>query len=111
MAAIARTESLEQSCAQQKHMSSDWIKLRISEKNVRFQVQTAVLMLVFQVVMSCGLVCRHRRFRGTYCLHFRAKIITYLDLKGLRESRDELQNLHWYCYVSIIRKIEPMTVR
>jgi hypothetical protein len=38
---------------------------------MRFEVLTAVKMsmLVFWVVMPCGLVGKYQRFGGTYCLH------------------------------------------
>jgi hypothetical protein len=47
--------------------------------NMRFEVLIAVKtsMLVFCVVISCGLVCRYQCSRGTYCLHlqgFRLKL-------------------------------------
>jgi hypothetical protein len=44
---------------------------RITKFCIRFEVYTAMkmLMLVFWVVMPCGLVDRCKRFGRTYCLH------------------------------------------
>jgi hypothetical protein len=41
------------------------------EEVMRFEILTAekMSMLVFWVVMPCGLVGRHQRFGGTYSLH------------------------------------------
>jgi hypothetical protein len=38
---------------------------------MRFEVLPAVKvsMLIFWVVMPCGLTGRYQRFEGTYCLH------------------------------------------
>jgi hypothetical protein len=55
--------------------------LGLITKNFRFEVLTAVKMLIFWVVTPCGTVGRYQRFRGTYRLHFQGVTAQYF--KGL----------------------------
>jgi hypothetical protein len=77
-----------------------------NKQNVRFKVLTAVKMsiLVFWVVMSCGLSNRYQRFEGTCCFDLQTlQPIKPMSTQTKEFSLKSLEIGISYFFVSVLR--------